>query len=142
MLLREHGARLTDADRQHFSGAVLRWYDDAVSVPPPPGKPATANPTEASASSGKPALRIGLARVAISTDSRASCNGSGHAVYVVNETQLPVTATVTTYQEDAPTASGGRKTDSYTVDAGGSWRLGCDTATDGRRVRYELTRWR
>src|SRR5262245_40041594 len=37
MLLHTHGARLTEADRQHFSGPVVRWYDDAVSpsVAPP-----------------------------------------------------------------------------------------------------------
>jgi hypothetical protein len=144
MLLHEHGAWLTDADRQHFSGAVLRWYDDAVSpsVAPPQAKPA-ANPTEAPASSSKQDLRIGLARVAITIDSRASCNGSGHAVYLVNETQLSVTAVVTRHEDgSAQTASRGGKSDSYTVDPGNSWRLGCDTATDGHRVRYELTRWR
>jgi hypothetical protein len=143
MLLHEHGASLTDADRQHFSAAVLRWYDDAVSpaVASPPARPA-ANPSEAPASSDKQDLRIRLARVAITVDSRASCNGSGHVVYLVNETQLSVTATVTKYEDSAQTASPGGKSDSYTVDPDSSWRLGCDTDSDGHRVRYELTRWR
>ena len=38
--------------------------------------------------------------------------------------------------------SGCGKSDTYIVDANGSWRLGCDMATNGRHVRYELTRWR
>jgi hypothetical protein len=139
-LLHEHGASPTDADRQHFSGAVLRWYDDAVSPAAPPAKPA-GNPAGAPVSSSKPGPRIGLTRIAITVDSRVSCNGGGHAVYLVNDTQMSVTATVATYEDGAQTAGGG-KSDSYTVDPGGSWRLGCDTATDGRHLRYELTRWR
>jgi hypothetical protein len=142
MLLHERGARLTDAARQRFSGAVLRWYDGAVSpaVAPPPAQPAAA-PT-APASPDKPALRIGLGGVAVTTDARASCNGSGHPVYIVNDTQLSVTATVTTYEDGTQTASADRKTDTYTVDHDSSWRLGCDTAGTGRHVRYELIRWR
>jgi len=143
-LLHEHGARLTDADRQHVSGAVLRWYDEAVSssAAPPPATPA-ANPPSPPASSDKPVLRIGLSgAVAITVDSRASCNGSGHPVYVVNHTELSVMAFVTAYEDGAQTSSAPGKSDSYTVDANGSWRLGCDTAPDGRHVRYELTRWR
>lgn len=141
-LLHEHGARLTDADRRHFSGAVLRWYDDAVSPSvAPPARPA-AIPTGAPASS-KQDLRIRLAGIAITTDTRASCNGSGHAVYLVNETELSVTATVkTTYEDGAETASPGSKSDDYIVDSGSSWRLGCDMSTSGSRVRYELIRWR
>jgi len=141
-LLHAHGASLSDADRQHFSPAVLRWHDDAVSPSvAPPAKPA-ANPTEAPASSSTQDLRIRLARVAITVASRASCNGSGHAVYLVNETQLSVTATVTTYVDGAQTANRDGKSDMYSVDPESSWRLGCDTDSDGRRVRYELTRWR
>ncbi len=143
LLLHAHGASLTDADRQHFSGAVLRWYDDAAkpSVEPPPASPA-GNPAGAPAASSTPGPRIGLTRITITVDSRASCNGSGHPVYLVNDTQLSVTATVTTYDAGAQPASGGGKSDSYTVDPGSSWRLGCDTSADGRRLRYELTRWR
>jgi len=143
-LLHEYGARLTDADRKHFSGAVLRWYEDAVSptVAPPPAKPA-AKPTGAATSSRKPDLRIRLAGIAITIESRVSCNSTGHAVYLVNETELSVTATVTTTYEDGDeTAGRGGKSDEYVVDRGSSWRLGCDTSTSGRRVRYELTRWR
>jgi len=143
VLLHAHGASPTDSDRQHFSGAVLRWYDDAVSpsVEPPPAGP-TVDPTRAPATSSASGPRIGLTRITITVDARASCNGSGHPVYLVNETQLSVTATVTTYDAGAQTASVGGKSDSYTVDPGTSWRLGCDTAADGRRLRYELTRWR
>ena len=143
LLLHEHGASLTDTDRQHVSAAVLRWYDDAVSpsVAVPPAKP-TVSPPGPPASSSRQDFRVGLARIAITIDSRASCNGSGHAVYLVNDTQLSVTATVTTYEEGGKSASPGGKSDSYTVDPGSSWRLGCDTAADGRHVRYELTRWR
>jgi len=142
-LLHAHGASLTDADRQHVSGAVLRWYDDAVapSVEPPPAKP-DANPTAGPATSSTPSPRVGLTRITITVDTRASCNGGGHPVYLVNDTQLSVTATVTTYDDGAQTANGGGKIDSYTVDPGSSWRLGCDTSADGRRLRYELTRWR
>jgi hypothetical protein len=143
MLLHEHGARLVDADRQRFSGAVLKWYDDAVSpaLAPQPSGP-TATPADVPAASSTPGLRIGLAGVAITTDVRAHCNGSGHPVYLVNDTQLSVTATVTTYEDGTPTASGDGKRDNYIVDPGTPWRLGCDTTTNGRRVRYELTRWR
>jgi hypothetical protein len=137
-LLDRHGARLTDADRKHFSGPVLRWYDDAVPLGVAPA-PAGGNPT---ASSSNRDLRVRLARVAITIDSRASCNGSGHAVYLVNETELSVTATVTTYEDGAQPANRDGKSGSYTVDPGSLWRLGCDTDANGHRVRYELTRWR
>jgi len=143
LLLHAQGASVADADRQHFSGAVLRWYDDAVSpsVEPSPAKPA-GNATGAPATSSTPGPRIGLTRITITVDTRASCNGSGHPVYLMNDTQLSVTATVTTYDDGAQPASGSGKSDSYTVDPGSSWRLGCDTSADGRRRRYELTRWR
>jgi len=143
-LLHEHGARLTDADRRHFSGAVLRWYDEVLSRPDAPQSAGpAANPPNAPAASSKPVVSIGLrGAVAITVDARASCNGSGHPVYVVNQTDLSVTAFVMTYQDGGQGASGGGKSDSYIVDANGSWRLGCDTTTDGRHVRYELTRWR
>ena len=143
MLLHGHGASLTDADRQHFSAAVLRWYDDAVSPPvaTPPAKPA-GNPAGTPDSASKQDWRIGLAKIVITVDARASCNGSGHVVYLVNETQLSVTATVTTYEDGGQNSTPGGKSDTYTVDPGSSWRLGCDTTTDGRKVRYELTRWR
>jgi hypothetical protein len=137
-LLHEHGARLADADRHRFSEAVLKWYDAVSPSVAPQAKPVS-NP---SASSSKDELRIRLARVAITIDSRASCNGSGHAVFLVNETELSVTGTVKTYEDGGEPASRDGKTDDYTVDPGSTWRLGCDTTTDGRHVRYELTRWR
>ncbi|HEY7172475.1 MAG TPA: hypothetical protein VH417_16600 [Vicinamibacterales bacterium] len=137
-LLHQHGARITDADRRHVSGAVLRWYDDAVSpsVAPPSQLTAPNGPD----SSDKPSLRVGLAGLTLTTDSRASCNGSGRPVYLVNETDRSVTATVVTHDDGA--GSDGRKSDKYIVDSGGTWRLGCDAAANGRRVRYELIGWR
>jgi hypothetical protein len=141
-LLHEHGARLAATDRQHFSRPVLNWYDDTVSSVTPPTGGGAARATGSIDSESKPELRIGLAGVAITTDVRATCNGSGHPVYIANDTQLSVTATVTTYEDGPQTATTRAKSDSYTVDAGGVWRLGCDTTTNGRRVHYELTRWR
>jgi hypothetical protein len=138
LLLHEHGARLTDADRQHFSAAVLKWYDAAIA--PPASQPGAT--TTAPDPSDKSSLRIGLSTVAIRTDRRISCNGSGHMVYIVNETDLSVMATVTIHEDGAETAGGAQKSDRYFVDAGTSWRLGCDTATDGRHLRYDLIRWR
>ena len=138
-LLYEHGARLTDADRQRFSGPVLRWYDDAVSTPAPPQ---TDPAPPRAAHSSKSAITLGLATVLITTDPRESCNGSGHAVYLVNQTQLSVTANVTMYQDGAATTKGSRKSDSYTLDPDSSWRLGCDASADGRTVRYALNAWR
>jgi hypothetical protein len=139
-LLHQHGARLTDADRQHASGAVLRWYDDAVSPAVAPPAQSAARP-DAPDSSNKPSLRIGLAGVTLTTDSRASCNGSGHPVYLVNETDRSVTAMVIIHEDAAGTASDRRKSDRYILDSGSTWRLGCDTAANGRAVRYELVRW-
>jgi hypothetical protein len=141
-LLYEHGARLTDADRRRFSGPVLRWYDDAVSTPAAPAPPQTDPAPAVAHSSSKSAITLGLATVLITTDPRESCNGSGHAVYLVNETQLSVTAKVTMYQDAAGTTNGSRKSDSYTLDPDSSWRLGCDASTDGRSVRYALNAWR
>lgn len=140
-LLHDHNASLTEADRRHYAGPVLRWYDDAVSPSvASPVKP-TADPAAATPSTSTQNPRIGQARVVITIDSRPSCNGSGHAVYLVNETLLSVTATVTTSEDGAQTASRG-KSDSYTIDPLSTWRLGCDMTADGRRVRFELTRWR
>jgi hypothetical protein len=155
ILLHERGARLTDADRQRFSGPVLRWYDDAVSPadaparpaapqsePPQPAAPAAPGAAQAPASSSKSDVTFGVAGIAITTDTRTACKDGGHTVYLVNTTQLSVTATVTTYEDGAGTANGGPKSEIYTVDPGSSWRLGCDTSSKGRHVRYELTRWR
>jgi hypothetical protein len=63
-------------------------------------------------------------------------------VYLVNETQLSVTANVTTYEDAAGTTSGRQKSESYSVDADSSWRLGCNALTDGRSTRYVLNNWR
>ena len=144
-LLYQHGARLTDTDRQRFSGPVLRWYDDTVSTPAAPGPPSHADPAPPAAPdrSSKPAVIFGLTTVIVTTNPRESCNGVGHVVYLVNYTQRSVRANVTIYNEDAAgTTNGGGKSDSYTLDADSSWRLGCDASTDGRSVRYVLNAWR
>ena len=142
-LLYEHGARLTDADRAQFTGPVLRWYDDAVSTPTAPAQtraePARTTPAPSSKSS---AIAFGGATVLVKAEPRESCNGNGHAVYLVNQTQLSITANVTTLEDAAGTTNGRQKRDSYTVDADSSWRLGCNASTDGRSVRYVLNDWR
>jgi hypothetical protein len=141
-LLYEHGARLTEADRLRFAEPVLRWYDDAVSTPAAPARPQP-DPAPATADgSGKPGITIRLATVMVATQARESCNGVGHVVYLVNQTQLSVTANVTMYESAAGTTTGRQKSDSYTVDPESSWRLGCDVSTDGRSVRYALNAWR
>src|SRR5262245_20390068 len=144
-LLYEHGARLSDADRRRFSGPALRWYDDTVSTPPaPPSTPPsqTAATPPAAGRSSKPAITLGLATVVIRTDPRQPCNGVGHAVYLVNETQLSIRANITMYEDAAGTANDSRKSDSYAVDPDSAWRLGCNASIDGRSVRYELKAWR
>jgi len=142
-LLYEHGARLTDADRRQFSGPVLRWYDDAVSTPAAPTLSAQGDPSQTAADrSNKSSVTLGLATVVVTTDPRDSCNGRGHAVYLVNQTELSVTAKVTMYEDAAGTTKSSGKSDSYTVDPGSLWRLGCDASTDGRSVRYVLNGWR
>jgi len=145
-LLHEHGARLTDTDRTHFSGPVLRWYDDAVSPRRQPSESTPAAPAPApsqppSASSGTPVVAFSRT-VVITTDPRQSCNGTGHVVYLMNHTLLSITAKVTTHEDGAEAASGSQKTGTYSVDPEGSWWLGCDTSTSGRPVRYVLDSWR
>jgi hypothetical protein len=164
-LLHHHGARLAEVDRRRFSGPVLRWYDDAVSarsgpaetepstapadspapasapVSPPPAPPAPpVQPTAAPAN--QPAFGFALKPVFTTTSRRESCNGAGHAVYLVNEYQLSVTANVTMFVDGREKTNGDRKSDTYTVNPDSSWRLGCDTAKDGRSVRYVLDAWR
>jgi len=141
-LLHDHGARLTDAERSQFAEPVLRWYDDAVSTPaaPAPAHPETAK--AATAPSSKSAIALGLATVLVKTELRESCNGNGHAVYLVNQRELSITAKVTVNEDPAGTTSGSQKSESYTVDADSSWRLGCDVSADGRTVRYVLNNWR
>jgi len=143
-LLYQHGARLTDAERRRFDGPALRWYDDTVSTPAAPAPPPHADsaPPAAADRSNKPAVTLGLANVVLKTEPRESCNGVGHAVYLVNYTQLSVRANVTIYEDAAGTTSGRLRSDSYTLDPDSSWRLGCDASTDGRSVRYELKAWR
>jgi hypothetical protein len=135
-LLHEHGARLTDAERSQFAEPVLRWYDDAVS---PSSKPA---PAPAAEPSSKPSIAFGVATVLVETEPRESCNGSGHAVYLVNQKDLSITAIVTTHEDVEGTAKGRETRATHAVDADGSWRLGCDVSADGRRVRYVLDNWR
>jgi len=112
----------------------------AASAPPSHADPA---PPAAADRSSKPAVIFGLTTVIVTTNPRESCNGVGHVVYLVNYTQRSVRANVTIYNEDAAgTTNGGGKSDSYTLDADSSWRLGCDASTDGRSVRYVLNAWR
>ena len=141
-LLHEHGARITEADRLRFSGPVLRWYDDAVSPPPaPPVQPAAAPPQTAAASANQPVVSLRLKPVFLMMSPRESCNGGGHAVYLVNQSQLSVTAKVTMFEASEKT-NDTQKSDTYTVNPDSSWRLGCDTSRDGRSVRYVLDAWR
>jgi len=161
-LLHDHGARVADVDRRRFSGPVLRWYDDAVSprsgpaeakpgtapadsppaasapVSPPPAPPVP--PTAAPAN--QPAFGLRLKPVFTTTSPRESCNGGGHPVYLVNQSQLSVTANVTMFVDAPEKTNGDQKRDTYTVNPDSSWRLGCDTSKDGRSVRYVLDAWR
>jgi hypothetical protein len=147
-LLHDRGARVAEVDRRRFSGPVLRWYDDAVSprsgrgetgpVSPPPAPPV--QPTAAPAN--QPAFGLRLKPVFTTTSPRESCNGGGHAVYLVNQSQLSVTANVTMFVDAQEKTNGDQKGDTYTVNPESSWRLGCDTSKDGRSVRYVLNAWR
>jgi hypothetical protein len=148
-LLHAHGARLSDAERSQFAEPVLRWYDDAVSTPAAPAQarpaptqprpapaPATAEPSSTSA------ISFGGATVLVRTEAREACNGNGHAVYLVNQKELSITADVTMHEDAAGTTDGRRKSETLSVDADSSWRLGCDVSADGRSVRYVLNNWR
>ncbi len=152
-LLHEHGARVSEVDRRRFSGPVLRWYDDAVSprsgaaetepgaatdsprpasspVSPPPAAPAVEPPA---AQANPPVISLILKPVFTATSPRESCNGGGHAVYLVNQSQLSVVANVTMFVEATENAKGHQESESYTVNPESSWRLGCDRSKDGRR---------
>lgn len=83
-----------------------------------------------------------LKPVSTRTSPRESCNGSGHAVYLVNQSQLSVVANVTMFVDTPDKTNGEHKSDTYTVNPESSWRLGCDTSKDGRSVRYVLDAWR
>jgi hypothetical protein len=152
-LLYEHGARLTEIDRRRFSGPVLGWYGDAVSPQSsragttpgtaPPASPPQVPPEQPSAApASQPVLGLLTKPVFITTNRRESCNGVGHATYLVNESQLSVTASVTIFLDASEKASASQKSDRYTVDPGNSWQLGCDTSSDGRAIRYVLNEWR
>jgi hypothetical protein len=144
-LLHDQGARLGEEDRRRFAGPVLRWYDDAVSsrstaagasaAPTPPAQPAAAP-------ANQPFLTLGGKPLAFSTSPRESCNGKGHAVYLVNRSELTVTANVTTSVDATENTSASRQRDTYTVNPDSVWRLGCDTSKDGRPVHYVLDAWR
>ena len=136
-LLHDHGARVAEVDRPRFSGPVLRWYDDAVS--PPPAAPAV---QPAAAPANQPVIGLVLKPVFTATSSRESCNGGGHAVYLVNQSQLSVVAHVTMFVDAKENTNGKQESESYTVNPDSSWRLGCDTSKDGRSVRYVLNAWR
>jgi hypothetical protein len=160
-LLHDHGARVAEVDRRRFSGPVLRWYDDAVSTrsgpaetepstapadSPPAGSapvsPPPAPPVPPTAPANQPAFGLRLKPVFTTTSPRESCNGGGHAVYLVNQSQLSVTANVTMFVDAPEKTNGDQKRDTYTVNPDSSWRLGCDTSKDGRSVRYVLDAWR
>jgi hypothetical protein len=160
-LLYEHGARVAEVDRRQFSGPVLRWYDDAVSPrsgpagnepdttpdsprsPSAPAAPPPAPPVQPAAPpANQPVLSLLLKPVFTTISPRESCNGSGHAVYLVNQSQLSVTAKVTMFVEASEKTNGNQKSDTYTINPDNAWRLGCDTSKDGRSVRYVLDAWR
>ena len=161
-LLYEHGARVAEVDRRRFSGPVLRWYDDAVSPrsgpaetepgrapadsPPSASEPVSPPPAPpvqpAAAPANQPAFGLRLKPVFTTMSPRESCNGGGHAVYLVNQSQLSVTANVTMFVDATEKTNGNHKSDTYTVNPDSSWRLGCDTSKDGRSVRYVLDAWR
>jgi hypothetical protein len=161
-LLYEHGARVADVDRRRFSGSVLRWYDDAVSPrsgtaetepdttptdsPRPASAPVSPRPAPpvqpAAAPANQPVFSLLLKPVFTTTSPRESCNGSGHAVYLVNQSQLSVTAKVTMLVDASEKTNGNQKSDTYTVNPDNAWRLGCDASKDGQSVRYVLDAWR
>jgi len=161
-LLYEHGARLTEADRRHTSGPVLRWYDDAVSRPAPGASPVVApvrtappvaavDPVQTPATTSTPpapatppvaAARAKRSPVTISPDQRKTCNGSGHRVYLLNTTVMPITATVTTSKDAAAGSTPVTTRDTYSVEPLNGWELGCDTSPNGSAVRYELNGWK
>ena len=143
-LLHQHGARLTDAERSQFAEPVLRWYDDAVSTSAAtaPKRPEPVPPPTTADASNKSAITLSLATVLVQTAPRESCNGTGHAVYLVNQRNMSVTANVTIHDDAAGTTNGRQKGETLSVDAESSWRLGCDVSTDGRIVRYVLNDWR
>jgi hypothetical protein len=158
-LLHDHGARVDEVDRRRFSGPVLRWYDDAVSRSGPaetePGSAPADSPASAPVSpppapsvqpagapANQPAFGLRLKPVFTTMSPRESCNGGGHAVYLVNQSQLSVTANVTMFVDAPEKTNGDQKKDTYTVNPDSSWRLGCDTSKDGRSVRYVLDAWR
>jgi hypothetical protein len=144
-LLHDHSARITEVDRRRFSRPVLRWYDDAVSprsgaaetepgAAPPPA-PAV---QPAAAPANQPVISLILKPVFTATSPRESCNGGGHPVYLVNQSQLSVVANVTMFEDATENAKGHQESESYTVNPDSSWRLGCDASKDGRSVRYVL----
>ena len=148
-LLHDHGARIAEVDRRRFSGPVLRWYDDAVSprsgaAETEPGaaadspRPASSPVSPPAAQANQPVISLILKPVFTATSPRESCNGGGHAVYLVNQSQLSVVANVTMFVDATENANGNQESESYTVNPDSSWRLGCDTSKDGRSVRYVL----
>jgi hypothetical protein len=150
-LLDDHGARLTDADKRRFSAPVLRWYADAVSPPAaaspkPPSEPdAPATPPPASTTPPEPAKSTRPpkpALVVISPDPRKACNGIGHRLFLLNKTEMAITATVTTYTNAPSQSNPSSSTSTYIVGPSGSWELGCNASADGGSVRYELNGWK
>ena len=90
----------------------------------------------------RPAITLEVATVLLRVEPREACNDTGHAVYLVNQTQMTVTANVTTFEDAAGTRGGHHKSEGIPVDADGSWRLGCSASREGRDVRYVLNGWR
>jgi hypothetical protein len=89
--------------------------------------------------SSKPSKR---GPVFVSTDLRKRCNDSGHRVYLVNTTLLTIRASVTRTETAPAEAHPRTSTDSYSLEAGNSWELGCDLTTSSGAVAFALDSWR
>jgi hypothetical protein len=63
-------------------------------------------------------------------------------VFLVNNTLLTISATVTTYTEAPGQSEPRSSTGTYSVEPGGSWELGCDASAGGGHVRYVLNGWK
>ncbi len=105
-----------------------------------PATPAPTSPTppepEPPARPPKPAL------VVIAPDLRKACNGTGRRVFLLNKTDMSITATVTIARDAPGESKPPSGSSSYVVAPGGSWELGCTASPDGGAVRYELNYWK
>jgi hypothetical protein len=118
----------------------------AAASPKPPSEPdAPATPPAASATPPEPAKSTRPpkpALVVISPDPRKACNGTGHRLFLLNKTEMAITATVTTYTNAPSQSNPSSSTSTYIVGPSGSWELGCTATPDGGSVRYELNGWK